>query len=591
MNLNTNEIRSRFISFFQKRSHSILESSSLVTSDEKTETDSTLFNTAGVQPLIPFLLGENHPKGRRLASAQKCIRTIDIEEVGDKTHLTFFEMLGNWSLGDYFKKEAIDWSYEFLTSTSEGLGLDPKRIYITVFGGNEFSEKDVEAGSFWKNHVEESRIFYLESNWWEAGENGPCGPDTEIFYDITTEGLGNLSHSEFLDADSKQKVVEIWNNVFMQFRKENNVVKEKLDQHAVDTGAGLERLAVVVNGLESIYGSDNFLPLMSLVKNNSCLYNEKSSRIICDHLRAAIFLISDGISPSNSHRGYILRRIIRRAVRHCHLIKLENSFINDFIELVQKQYEKIYEIDTNYTIKIIQEEVKKFEITLVQGIKEFERVLDRNNKITGADAFKLFSTYGFPIELVQELAKEKNVILNLQDFKKELANHQEKSRTSSAGMFKGGLVGKGEQEKKLHTATHLLHKSLKLVLGEHIQQKGSNINAERLRFDFSHNEKMTDEQRKQVEEIVNKKIKEGLPVQNVQMNLKDAIKTGADHLFSEKYPDKVSIYFTGNSLESAFSKEFCGGPHVENLAELGTFKILKEEASSAGIRRIKAILE
>ncbi len=591
MNLSTNEIRNKFLSFFANRQHAILDSASLITTDEKTVTNPTLFNTAGVQPLIPYLLGKEHPQGKRLASSQKCLRTIDINEVGDKTHLTFFEMLGNWSLGDYFKEESIKWSYEFLTSKDEGLGLEPEKIYITVFAGNNLSERDEQSFSIWKKYVPESRIYYLESNWWEAGENGPCGPDTEIFYDISEDGLGELTHDEFIGADSNQKVVEIWNNVFMQFVKQDGKVVGKLKSFAVDTGAGLERLATVTNGVDSVYETDNFQNIIKFIRNNSSKHNAQSCRIISDHLKAAIFIIADGIEPSNTGRGYILRRLIRRAIRHANLIGLSDETFSGILKIFIQQYQHVYELKFEEILNIIEVEVSKFNKTLVTGLKELEKIFKNGQNISEKEAFRIFSTYGFPVELISEISAEKGVKINMSDFELEMSEHQEKSRTAAAGMFRGGLSSTGQKEVRLHTVTHLLNQALKDVLGNHVKQKGSNINSERLRFDFSHNAKMTDDEKLSVENLVNEKIKEDLPINSVDLPIQQALDSGAEHVFAEKYDETVRVYYIGESFDLAYSKEFCGGPHVLRTSEIGKFKILKEEASAAGVRRIKAVVE
>lgn len=588
--MKTSEVRKKFIEFFKNREHAILASVSLVTPDEKGVTNATLFNTAGVQPLIPYLLGKDHPEGKRLASTQKCVRTIDIDEVGDKTHLTFFEMLGNWSLGDYFKEEAIKWSYEFLTSKEDGLGLDPERIYITVFGGNRDAPKDDEAIEIWKKYVPENRIYVLESNWWEAGENGPCGPDTEMFYDTTEEGLGDIDGEDaFTKADDAQDIVEVWNNVFMQYEKKDGKIVGNLPRHGVDTGAGLERLTYVINGKDNVYEIDTLSGILKLIEENSSEYNSESARIVTDHILASTFLISDGVTPSNTDRGYILRRLIRRAIRHADKLGLPQNFIQMISKKVVDEYKEVYgNLNTETVQSELGKEEEQFRKTLNKGLKELEKL---SGNISGEEAFKLFSTYGFPIELTKEIAEERGIKIDTKQFDEEMKKHQELSRTSSGGKFKGGLEGHGEQETKYHTATHLLHKALREVLGSHVEQKGSNINADRLRFDFSHTEKMTDEEEKAVEDKVNGWIKDALPVQQVTLPKEEAEKTGALHLFSDKYEDDVSIYFVGDSVDTAISKEFCGGPHVSNTSELGSFRIKKEEASSAGVRRIKAVLE
>jgi alanyl-tRNA synthetase len=581
--MKSEEIRKKFLDYFKEQNHAILDSASLVTPDEKGVTNSTLFNTAGVQPLIPYLLGEEHPKGNRLASVQKCIRTIDIDEVGDNTHLTFFEMLGNWSLGDYFKEDAIRMSFEFLTDNEKGLGLDPSRLYITVFEGDENSPKDEESFNIWKKYVPENRIYYMgaESNWWEAGGNGPCGPDTEMFYDLTEDGLGDLSTDEFIQADDDQKIVEIWNDVFMQFEKKDGKIIGNLPRQAVDTGAGLERLVVVKNNNTGVYETDLFSEILDRIGNND------KNRIITDHIRSAVMLISDGITPSNTDRGYILRRLIRRAVKNANNINIP-EVAEFFINKMSSAYTEIKE-KQKFILDTIRNEEDKFSKSLSSGLKEFKKI--SNQDISGTDAFKLFSSYGFPIELTMELANENNISVDVKSFKEEMIKHQEKSRTAAEGKFKGGLENYGEVEKKYHTATHLLHQALRDVLGEHVQQKGSNINSDRLRFDFSHEQKMTNEEKQKVEEIINQKIKDSLPVNNVEMNFDEAEKTGALHFFGDKYGGTVSIYYIGDTIDEAYSKEFCGGPHIKNTSELGEFKIKKEEASSAGVRRIKAVLK
>lgn len=594
MNLTTNEIRKRFLDYFSSQNHSILESASLVVPDEKGITDSTLFNTAGVQPLIPYLLGEKHPKGNRLASTQKCIRTIDIDEVGDKTHLIFFEMLGNWSLGDYFKKESIQYSYEFLTSKEKGLGLDPTRLYITVFAGNDLAEKDIDAYEEWKKYVPENRIYFLESNWWEAGDNGPCGPDAEMFYDLTDKGLGDLSHDEFLAADENQDVVEIWNNVFMQFEKKNGEIIGKLPQYAVDTGAGLERLSVVVNNLDNIYETDNFKDDLLLIEQNSPNFNLKEARIISANIKAAFFITSDGVLPANTDKGYVLRRLIRKAVSASNKIGFNTDNFKTLVNSTEEKYRGVFSFGNNNIYKIINDEIIKFNIAYEQAIKILEKEYSKKGSIDGVMVFHLETTNGLPKDLVLMIAEERDYKIDANateiynSLKKE---HQDKSRTAAEGKFKGGLQNDGEMETKYHTATHLLQQALKDVLGEDVAQKGSNINADRLRFDFNHPEKMTNEQKTEVENIVNEKIRLAIPVRRVEMSKDEALKTGALHLFADKYGDDVSIYFIGDDLETAYSKEFCGGPHIDNTLELGIFRIKKEEASSAGIRRIKAVLE
>ena len=590
--MKSSEIRSKFLKFFEKRGHVVIPSSPLITTDNDTVTNKTLFNTAGMQPLVPYLLGKTHPQGKRLVNVQKVLRTVDIDDIGDKTHATFFEMLGNWSLGDYFKQDAINWSYEFLTDKNEGLGLDPRRLYVTVFEGDSNAPRDEEASSIWKkifedNKIEGNRIFYLpaKNNWWEAGENGPCGPDTEMFYDVsnTFEGRG-LTHEEYVKADDERLVIEVWNDVFMQYEKKDGKIIGKLPKPSVDTGAGLERLTMTLQGVDNIYDTDLLKPLMDYIKNSSKEWNLKSARIISDHIRSSILLIGDGVIPSNTDRGYILRRLLRRAIVNANKIKLQEFSLKNIVDIVVDNYKHTYPVLSEKSDHIkneINSEEEKFRKTLEKGLKEFEK---------GTDAFTLFSSYGFPLELTLELAKEKGLSVDVDKFNEEFKKHQDLSRSGAEQKFKGGLADTSEMSIKYHTATHLLHQALHDVLGDGVGQKGSNITPERLRFDFSYDKKMTDEEKKKVEDIINEKIKLGLPVQNVVMPKVEAEKTGARHFFGEKYSDEVSIYFIGNDLNNAYSKEFCGGPHVKNTSELGTFKIQKEEASSQGVRRIKAVL-
>ncbi len=590
--MTSSEIRSKFLKFFEKRGHVIIPSASLVTPDEKGITNSTLFNTAGMQPLVPYLLGKEHPKGKRLVDSQKVLRTVDIDDIGDKTHATFFEMLGNWSLGDYFKKDAINWSYEFLTSKTEGLGLDPKRLYVTVFEGDDIAPRDEEAADIWKeifkkNGIEGNRIFFLpaKNNWWEAGDNGPCGPDTEMFYDVSnTYGGRGLTHDEYVKADDVRHVVEVWNDVFMQYEKKDGKIVGKLPKPSVDTGAGLERLTMTLQGVDNIYDTDLLKPIMDEIKVKSGKWDLKSARIIADHIRSSVFLIADGVVPSNTDRGYILRRLLRRAIMNAQHLGLTEFSLKNLVSVIANIYKDSYpEIlsKSEYIQGEINQEEEKFRKTLEKGLKEFEK---------GVDAFVLFSSYGFPLELTLELAKERGIKVDIDKFNEEFKKHQDLSRSGAEQKFKGGLADTSEMSVKYHTATHLLHQALHDVLGEGVGQKGSNITPERLRFDFSYDKKMTDEEKKKVEDIVNEKIKLALPVQNISLPREEAEKTGARHFFGEKYGDLISIYYIGKDLQSAYSKEFCGGPHVKNTSELGTFKIQKEEASSQGVRRIKAIL-
>lgn len=633
--LTSSEIRSRFLAFFadQKRGkHEIIPSASLVTPDEKGITNPTLFNTAGMQPLIPYLLGKPYvmPDGRevkRLVDAQKVLRTVDIDDIGDKTHATFFEMLGNWSLGDYFKKEAIEWSYEFLTSTSDvpgerGLGLDPRRLYVTVFKGDANVPKDEEAAEIWrgifkKNGIDaggdttqgkSGRIFYLpaKNNWWEAGDNGPCGPDTEMFYDISNTFSGRpVTHDEYVAADEARHVIEIWNDVFMQYEKKDGKIIGPLPKPSVDTGAGLERLTMTLQGVDNVYDTDLLKPIMDKIKESSTNWNLKSARIVADHIRASVFLISDGVVPAPNGRGYVLRKLLRRAIYYADTLKLAFPLFN-LTDLVADKYKNIYpNLDVRLVKSQIDAEDQKFRATLKNGLREFEKIVSKtessgnsgSSQISGIEAFNLHQNYGFPIELILELAKEKGVQVASAPFEEEMKKHQSLSRAGAEQKFKGGLADANDPTVvRYHTATHLLHQALHDVLGDGVEQKGSNITAERLRFDFSFPRKMTDDEKKRVEDIVNKKIAAAIPVGHVVMPRAEAEKTGARHSFNEKYGEEISIYFVGVTLTDAYSKEFCGGPHVKNTSELAgpdgsaRFKILKEEAVSQGVRRIKAVL-
>ena len=577
--MQSEEIRRRFLAFFEKRGHAILPSSSLVPENNS----SVLFTTAGMQPLVPYLMGKEHPLGRRLVNVQKCVRTQDIEEVGDNTHDTFFEMLGNWSLGDYFKEEAIQWSYELLTSKEEGFGLNPNRLYVTVFGGNKDAPQDQESFNIWKKYIPENRIYFLtwngkkEPNWWDTGGDGPCGPDTEMFYDITESGLGDMSKEEYLAADKRQDAVEVWNDVFMEYEKKDGKVISKLKQKNVDTGAGLERLAMVLQNKNNIFDTDLFASSIKVLSSTPSP-DIRSLRIITDHIRTSAFMIADGVIPSNTDRGYVLRRLLRRSYVHARKIGAETEVLNAVADLIigHPSYKGLYNFDPDNR-RVVMDEIEKFKITLESGLKQVEK---------GADPFVLFTSYGFPFELTEEIANEKGIVLDRSKFEQEMKKHQALSRAGAEKKFKGGLAGHSEMEVKYHTATHLLHQALREILGKGVSQKGSNITPERLRFDFSFTRKMTEEEKRKVEELVNKKIKESLVVSYEDIPLEEAKKGGAIGLFEEKYGDKVRVYKIGN-----FSLEFCGGPHVKNTDILGTFKIVKEEAVSAGVRRIKAVLK
>jgi alanyl-tRNA synthetase len=580
--MTSNEIRSKFLAFFEKRGHKVIPSASLVPENDP----SVLFNTAGMQPLVPYLMGQKHPLGDKLVNVQKCIRTQDIDEVGDNTHDTFFEMMGNWSLGSYFKEEAIAWSYEFLMNKEEGLGLDPKRLYVTVFEGNEDAPRDTEAYDIWKKFIPENHIYFMsaKSNWWSVGENGPCGPDTEMFYDITEKGLGDLTEEEYKKADDEQKVVEIWNDVFMQYEKKEGKVIGKLVQQNVDTGSGLERIVMAVQGKNNIFETDLFSNIISKINELSITSNEKASRIVADHMRTSVMIISDGAVPGNTGRDYILRRLLRRAIRFADKIGFKNGALVEIVDVIIDKYKDVYPEIIKNSEKIkseINNEETKFRQTLEKGLKEFEK---------GVDPFVLATTYGFPIELTEELGKEKGININREEFNKKMEEHQKLSQTASAGMFKGGLANHNDKTIRLHTAHHLLLAGLQEIVSKDIKQKGSNITEERLRMDFICDHKLSDEEKEKVEDWVNDKIKMGLEVIRKEMPLVEAQMIGAQMEFGAKYPEVVSVYFVEDQEGNVISKEFCGGPHVSNTRELGHFKIQKEEASSQGVRRIKAIL-
>lgn len=579
------EIRNKFLEFFKKHNHTIIPSAPLIPENDP----SVLFTTAGMQPLVPYLLGEKHPGGKRIADYQKCVRTVDIDSVGDNRHLTYFEMLGNWSLGDYFKKEAIAMSYKFLT---EELGIDPEKLSVTCFAGDADAPKDIEAFEAWKNAgIPEERIYFYgkEDNWWIAGEEGPCGPDTEMFLDT-----GKPACSENCQPSCNcGKYVEIWNNVFMEYYKSKDGIK-KLEQKNVDTGLGLERMAMLLQKVETPFDTELFKPVMEELEKLEKIDDIKSRRIVAEHLRSSIMIIADGGRPSNIDRGYVLRRLIRRMTRHMSKLQIDLENISDLIDLTINNLNEMYpELQTKRDIikNVIIEEKDKFIKTLGHGEKEFEKVINKleqenKNVIDGKTIFKLYETYGFPPEITADLAQEKGYKIDLTEFDKLFKEHQEKSRLGSEQKFKGGLAEQNEITTAYHTATHLLHQALRNVLGDHVKQSGSNITTERLRFDFSHPEKMTPEQIKQVEDIVNEQIKRDLNVVSEEMPLEEAKKSGAIGLFENKYGDTVKVYTIGD-----FNKEICGGPHVKHTGELGHFKIKKEESSSAGIRRIKAILE
>ncbi len=581
-------LKDEFIKYFVSKGHVEIPSAPLIPENDPT----VLFNTAGMQPLIPYLLGEAHPKGKRLCDAQKCVRLTDLEDIGDKTHHTFFEMLGNWSLGDYFKKESIGYSFEFLTKV---LNIPIERLAVTVFAGNQDIPRDDVSASIWHElGIPKERIAYLgvEDNFWIAGESGPCGGDTEIFYFRSNDEIPK----HFDPKDDRW--VEIWNNVFMEFYKDESGKIMELKQKNVDTGMGLERVVAVLEGVEDNYASSiwkEIIASLEQISNKSYQDNVTSMRIIADHIRTSVFISADpaGIKPSNTDQGYILRRLIRRAIRHAKKLGIDTNtnWMEPIALEVIKKYENYYkEIKENkeVVLEVLKNESIKFNRTLEKGLREFDKLLNHleGNIIDKDNAFKLYDTYGFPIELTVEMAREHNLKVDTEGFKEKFASHQELSRTASKGKFKGGLMGHSEIETKYHTATHLLNAALKVVIGADVHQKGSNINEERMRFDFSCDHKLTDEEKKKVEDLVNEWIKEDWPVSMSTMSKEEAIKSGAEAMFIEKYADIVNVYTIGN-----VSKEICGGPHVEHTSVLGHFKITKEEASSAGVRRIKAILE
>lgn len=594
--ITSRELRQKYLDFFASKGHSIISSASILPENDPT----VLFTTAGMHPLVPYLMGESHAAGKRLVDAQKCIRTGDIEEVGDATHHTFFEMMGNWSLGDYFKAESINYSWEFLTD-SKWLGLDKKRLAVSVFAGDADAPFDEEAYSLWLGlGVDEKKIAKLpkKNNWWgPAGQTGPCGPDTEIFYWV---GDPNQVPDSF--NDDNDLWVEIWNNVFMQYNKDAAGKYEPLAQKNVDTGLGLERVLAVMNGLADNYQTDLFINLIEKIEELSGQKYDaspeitKAMRIVVDHLKAATFIIGDdkGISPSNTDQGYVVRRLIRRAIRYGRQLGIkEEKWIAVLAEIVITDYQDIYhELERNHDFVISQfnQEEEKFNRSLENGLKQFAKLGAPGNILSGSDTFDLFQSYGFPLEMTEELAQENGWQVDKAGFEVELKKHQDLSRTAAAGKFKGGLADAGEETTKLHTAAHLLLAALRQVLGDHVVQRGSNITPERLRLDFSHPDKMTPEQIKIVEDMVNAEIAKALPVVCEQMPLQQAKEAGAMGVFESKYGEEVKVYKIGDS-QQVFSYEICGGPHVENISSLGHFKIQKEESSSSGVRRIKAVLE
>lgn len=620
--MKSSEIRQRFLDFFKLRGHAILPSASVVPVNDP----SVLFTTAGMQPLVPYLLGEKHPQGKRLANVQKCIRLTDVDEVGDTTHSTFFEMLGNWSLGDYFKKESIEWSFEFLTSKEHGLGIDPRKIYVTVFAGDKISPKDTASIEVWKEVYAKAgidarvydqedlkqndknlnpsyRIFLLgkEDNWWPSGGKnpGPQGPDTEIFY---YWGKNDPDLKQERPGYNDDNFWEIWNNVFMEYNRKDGGFSS-LTQKNVDTGMGLERVAAVLQGHPDIYKSDLYAPIINILEYESGqLYNHnfkihRAMRIIADHLRTAVFILGDDakVTPSNLGKGYVLRRLIRRSLRYQKLLDIDGenkNFLEQLARTIVENYAEAYpELgrNFNYILEELKAEQERFEKTLGKGLKEWEKIAEKG-KISGEEAFRLFSTYGFPLELTIELAQENKITVDQKGFQKAFSVHQKISRNGAEKRFKGGLIDDSYETTKLHTTTHLLQAALRTVLGPEVMQKGSNITPDRLRFDFSYSQKVTEDEKKKIEELVNNAIQSRLPVEKKEVKYADALKMGALGVFEKKYGEKVKVFTVGNPSQP-FSREICGGPHVKNTSELGKFKIIKEEAVSAGVRRIKAILE
>ena len=580
------EIRNKYLEFFKRHGHAVIPSAPLIPENDP----SVLFTTAGMQPLVPYLLGEKHPEGKRLVDYQKCVRTNDIEEVGDNRHLTYFEMLGNWSLGDYFKEESIKMSYEFLTKE---LQIPAEKISVTCFAGDADCPRDEETAKYWENvGIPKERIYYFgkDDNWWIAGEEGPCGPDTEMFYDT-----GKPKCSDKCDPSCGcGKYVEIWNNVFMEYFKDKDGKYTKLVQQNVDTGLGLERMAMLLQGKETPFETELFSPIMDKLTELQKVDNISSRRIIAEHLRSSMMIICDGGRPSNSDRGYVLRRLIRRMIRHMNKLEISLDELSTLIDINVENLKEMYPtLEPNKEIikNVILEEKDKFVKTLTKGEKEFLKEIEDvkrqgKTKIEGKMVFRLYDTYGFPPEVTEELATENGMTIDKAEFEKLFKEHQEKSRAGAEHKFKGGLASTGEMETKYHTATHLLNAALRVVLGSHVHQKGSNITEERMRFDFSHPTKMTDEEKKKVEDLINEWIQQAIPVEHLEMKKDEAIKMGAEAMFIEKYGDIVSVYKIGD-----VSIELCGGPHVSNTSELGHFKIKKEESSSSGVRRIKAILE
>ena len=587
--ISSDKLKKMYLDFFQKNGHNVIANASLIPENDPT----ALFISAGMHPLVPYLLGQPHPSGTKLVNVQKCLRTSDIDEVGDSFHLSFFEMLGNWSLGDYFKAESIPWSYEFLTS-EEWLNIDKDKISVTVFAGDEDAPRDEESANIWKMlGVPEERIYYLpkEDNWWgPAGATGPCGPDTEIFYDTGIESCG----SECKPGCGCGKYNEIWNNVFMEYNKTPDGRYELLEQRNVDTGMGVERTISVLQGKKNVYETEIFVPLLDRIKELAEIEEildeqVKSVRVIMDHTRAATFLLADGVVPRNLEQGYVLRRIIRGAIRHGKMMGIEEEFLSELAQTIIGMYaEDNPHLKSNEDLILteLKKEYKKFNNTLAKGLRRFNRIAKNKNEIDGKDAFLLYQSFGFPIEITRELGIENHIPVDVDGFDEEFQKHQKVSRASADKKFGSGLADSQKETVKLHTATHLLNEALRVVLSKDIVQRGSNITHERLRFDFNFDRKLTDQEKKDVEDVVNDQISKAIPVERVETTMDEAKKMEIQAMFDDKYGDKVTVYSIGD-----FSTELCSGPHVDNTDELGYFRIVKEQGISAGVRRIRAVLE
>ncbi|MBN1683429.1 alanine--tRNA ligase [Candidatus Bathyarchaeota archaeon] len=587
--MNSIKLKKMFLEFFKINGHEVITNASLIPENDP----SALFTSAGMHPLVPYLLGQPHPNGRRLVNVQKCLRTSDIDEVGDSFHLSFFEMLGNWSLGDYFKEKSIPWSYKFLTE-KKWLGINKERLYVTVFAGDEKVPRDTESAKIWEElGIPNEKIFYLsrKDNWWgPVGNTGPCGPDTEIFYDTGKEPCG----TDCKPGCSCGKYNEIWNNVFMEYNKTLDGEYIPLHQRNVDTGMGVERTVAVLQGKDNVYDTEIFFPLIEKLKKLMDVdevpeTQTRSIRVICDHIRAATFILAEGITPLNVEQGYVLRRLIRGAIRHGRMIGLDKEFLSKLSQIVILSYNDDYPYlkqKEEFIVSELVKEYNRFSNTLARGLNRFNRIAAEKKKIDSKDAFLLYQSFGFPIEITRELGYESGIDVDVNGFHEELMKHQQVSKAGADKRFGSGLADTAEATVKLHTATHLLNEALRQVLGKEIYQKGSNITQKRLRFDFNFDRKITDYELKQVEDLVNKQISKALPVKRIETTLDEAIEMGCQAVFEQKYGEKVSVYIIDD-----FSKELCSGPHVENTRELGRFKIVKEEGISAGVRRIRAILE